>query len=121
MFGIAYGLASPVLAATPPPPGKAQIANQTGADIWVGFWSPGFDDHLGFGLPTIGCLQDDGKSLERGNLRRDGHQHERPVTLLRLEDGGGRQLLGCATASSDRDRNEFSAELFRHQEQLHLV
>ncbi len=22
------------------PPGKAQIVNQTGADIWVGFWSP---------------------------------------------------------------------------------
>ena len=38
---VAFGLASPVLAANPPPPpGKAQIANQTGADIWVGFWSP---------------------------------------------------------------------------------
>jgi hypothetical protein len=32
-----YGLASPVLAASAP--GKVQIVNQTGADIWVGFWS----------------------------------------------------------------------------------
>jgi hypothetical protein len=48
-----YGLASPVLAAAPPPPGTARIANQTGADIWVGFWSPGSTVAWGTGCQQL--------------------------------------------------------------------
>ena len=43
----ALGLPSPVLAVSPPPSGKVQIVNQTGADIWVGFSSA-----AGKGIPA---------------------------------------------------------------------
>ena len=64
VFGIAYGLASPVLAANPPPPGKAQIANQTGADIWVGFWSPASTITWGSGCQQLAASKTTAKVLK---------------------------------------------------------
>ena len=65
VFGIAYGLASPVFAANPPPPpGKAQIANQTGADIWVGFWSPASTITWGSGCQQLAASKTTAKVLK---------------------------------------------------------
>ena len=61
---VAYGLASPVLAATPPPPGKAQIVNQTGADIWVGFWSPASTITWGSGCQQLAASKTTAKVLK---------------------------------------------------------